>query len=84
MALVQLGNDMTQEQITTYEYCKGYIEFLDSYIKNPIINRQKYGCGSGQPSIEYRLEAIHDELYKEITRLFTNAKINVQKIVQEL
>lgn len=75
---------MTQEQITTYEYCKEYIEFLDTYIKKPIIQRQKYGCGSAAEKIEHELEAVHQKLYGEITNSFLTAKINVQKILQEL
>lgn len=75
---------MTSNQITTYEYCKNHIECIDGWVSKLPFAVQKYGCGTGQPSIEYKLEDIHREMHKEVLLAIMKAKGKIQQIVEDL
>ena len=75
---------MTKKEIEKYEYCKSHIEFVEECKKRLTFGFQKYGCGSGRPSIEYRLEDIHREMYEKVIKAINDAKNEAQKIINSI
>ncbi len=75
---------MTKEEITKYEYCKEYLKCLDQWKDKLPFGIQKYGCGTGQPNIEYALENVHQEMYKTIRDIMEEVKVKVQAIIDKI
>ncbi|TDD77119.1 hypothetical protein [Flavobacterium caseinilyticum] len=75
---------MTKEQVEIYEYCKKHLEELEIESKNSTFKRQKYGCGTGSPTITFNLERINQDMYSEIFEAVNKAKNSIQKIIDEL
>ncbi len=72
---------MTKSQITNYEYCKKHLEYIRTLQEGLSFGIQKYGCGSGVPSIEHTLEKIHNEMYEKVRSAMTEANDTIQAII---
>lgn len=72
---------MTQDGIKTYEYCKKDLEQLKKWKETLPFKIQNHGCGSQSPDIEYKLEDIHREMYREVIDALDKA---IQKVEKEI
>lgn len=75
---------MTEQQTVVYDYCKEYLKCLTQYKEKIPFAIQKYGCGSGRPSIEFTLDNLHAEMYKKTIRAICDTEGKVKKIIEEL
>ena len=75
---------MTKEEIIKYEYCKEYLESLNAYKQDLSFTIQKYGCGTGNPNIEFTLEDIHKKMYNKIIATMKDTEEQVQKIIDNI
>jgi len=77
---------MTKEQIVTYKYASGYLEYLKSK-KNDIrkyFPNQRYGCSSGSPNIEFRLQEINLSTYQRILKALDSAIDEVEELIEKI
>ena len=75
---------MTDKQITRYEYCKKYLSYLNKWKNELPFKIQQFGCGSGQPSIEYELEEIHNTMYNDIIDIIKEVIVEVEVKIEEI
>ena len=75
---------MTKEEIIKYEYCKEYLGSLNAYRQKLPFKIQKYGCGTGNPNIEFTLEDIHQKMYNKVITAMKDAEEQVQKIIDNI
>jgi len=75
---------MTEFQITKYEYCKEHLNLLEKWKKNLPFSIQQYGCGSGQPSVEFALEEIHRDMFTNIRDLMDGATVKIQEMIDQI
>ena len=75
---------MTEQQTVAYDYCKEYLKCLDGYKKQIPFGVQKYGCGTGRPSIEYKLDSIHAEMYDKVLGAICETESIVKQIIERI
>ena len=75
---------MTAEQIQRYEYCTEYLKCLKQYKEKIPFAIQKYGCGTGRPSIEFTLDNMHAEMYRKVHKSIDDTIDSVQKIIEKI
>lgn len=77
---------MKAEQITKYQYCEKYANLLIAKKESldKIFPVQNFGCGTGQPIIEYKLEDIHRNTHALIMMAIKKAQEEVQKLIDEI
>jgi len=69
--------DMTDKQMTEYEYCKAYLFELKSWTEQLPFTIQNFGCGSRQPPIEHDLERIHRTMFEDV-------RASINKVIKEV
>lgn len=75
---------MTEQQITTYEYCTEYLKCIKTYKEKIPFGIQKYGCGTGRPSIEFTLDNMHAEMYRKVIAAICETEDRVRQIIEKI
>ena len=75
---------MTEQQTVSYEYCADYLKCLAQWKEKLPFRIQKYGCGTGAPSIEYKLEELHRKMFESVIRSIDITSRDVKEIIKEL
>jgi len=75
---------MTQDQIKQLSYCQGYLASLKKWKESLPFKIQHYGCSSGSPLIEHRLQKLHEQMYSDVWKIINEKEKQVQSIIDEL
>lgn len=75
---------MTKEQIQDYTYCQTYQKNFEEWKKRIPFGSQHFGCGSRDPRITFKLEAIHREMYNSVLKSINTAEDEVKRLISEI